>query len=613
MRTWLLGLAAALSLSGQGVEFIKANYTKYEYRVPMRDGKRLFTSVYVPKDDTQTYGILLSRTPYSVAPYGADQYRDTNGYNAIIGREKFIFAYQDVRGRYMSEGEFINMTPHKAVKSGPQDVDESTDTYDTIEWLTKNLPRNNGRVCTYGSSYPGFYTAAGMIDAHPAHVCAHPQAPIVDWFTGDDFHHHGAFWLPHAFRFFASFGKARPELTTKNNPPFDFGTPDGYDFYLKTGPLYNFNERYFKNTVAFWNEMMKNDTYTEFWKTRNLRPHVKAIKPAVLITGGWLDAENLYGALQLFGSLEKQSPGGQHMLTMGPWCHGCWYRSGDGDQLGDIKFNQKTGPWYQENVVKPFFTHHLYGKGDWKPSKVLMFELGTNQWRRFDSWPPKNTQAKSLYFHANGKLSFEAPADPNGFDEYVSDPARPVPLINAIAQGMAATYMTSDQRFASRRPDVLVYETEPLEEDITIAGPLRPALTVSTTGTDSDWIVKLIDVYPGDYPNPAPNPTGVEMGGYQQLVRGDVMRGKFRNSYERPEAFRPGEPTAVNFEINDVFHTFRRGHRIMIQIQSTWFPLIDRNPQKFLNINEAREADFTKATQRVYRRSSVEVRILPAK
>jgi len=618
----ILLLIFSVALFAQGEKKIREQYTKYEYRIPARDGKRLFTSVYVPKDQSQKWPMLMNRTPYSVAPYGVDQYKEDLGPNKRLAKSKYIFVYQDVRGRNMSEGEFINMTPHHAVKRTPQDVDESTDTYDTIDWLVKHVPNNNGKVCTYGISYPGFYTAAGMIDAHPAHVCASPQAPITDWFTGDDFHRNGALYLPHGFNFLAGFGKPRPEpvVPPKDRPRFEHGTPDGYKFFLEMGPLFNANEKYFKNTVAFWNDMMRHDTYDEFWQSRNLRPHLKAIKPAVMTVGGWFDAENLYGALQVFKNVAKQSEATTNLLVMGPWRHGQWARD-DGDHLGYIKFDAKTSKYYWEFIEAPFFEHYLKGKGDGKFPKAHVFETGTNQWRQFAAWPPAEAKSKSLYLTAKGKLSWNAPAETSGADEFTSDPAKPVPVVSDIAIGMTREHMVDDQRFASTRQDVLVYESDVLEEDVTIAGPVMNSLFVSTTGTDADWIVKLIDVLPDSLPVPEvpANSTSTvrqpPMAGYQMLVRGEVFRGKFRNSFSKPEAFVPGQVTKVEYGMNDIFHTFRRGHRIMIQVQSSWFPLVDRNPQKFMNINEAREADFQKATHRVFRQqgaaSKITVQVMP--
>jgi len=593
----------------------KEQYTKYEYRIPMRDGKKLFTSVYVPKNPTWKYPFLLKRTPYSVGPYGVDKYRGDLGPSDNLAREGYIIAYQDVRGRWMSEGEFVNMRPHKPTKSGPTDIDESTDTFDTIDWLVKNVPNNNGKVGTWGISYPGFYVAAGMIDAHPALKAASPQAPINDWFIGDDFHHNGALFLPHCFNFIANFGKPRPEPTKKfNYLPFDHGTPDGYDFFLRLGPLANADRDHFKGDIAFWNEVMKHPDYDEFWQARNLRPHLKAINPAVMTVGGWFDAENLFGALETFKNVDKFGPGSTNQLVMGPWRHGGWSR-GDGNQLGDLGFNAKTGVFFREKIELPFFEFHLKGKGEMKHPKAWVFETGTNVWRQYDTWPPAAAKSRSLFLKPGGKLDVAPNKGLDIFDEFVSDPNKPVPSHDKTHVGMAAEYMSGDNRHAARRPDVLVYQTEILDQDTTLAGPIEVKLHVSTTGTDADWIVKIIDVYPDDYPDPEPNPTGVRLGGYQQLVRGDVMRGRYRKSFEKPVPFKPGEVEEVKFTLPDICHTFRPGHRMMIQVQSSWFPLVDRNPQTFVTISEASESDFKKATHRVYtagaKASRVEVRVLP--
>ena len=509
------------------------------------------------------------------------------------------------------------MRPIIAQKKGPQDVDESSDTYDTIDWLVKHVPGNSGKVGLWGVSYPGFYTAAGLIDAHPALKAASPQAPITDWFIGDDWHHNGALWLAHSFNFMANFGRPRPGPIRKSSRPhFDHDTPDGYAFFLRLGPLSNADARYFKGNVPYWNEVLHHGTYDDYWKARNLRPHLKGIKPAVMTVGGWFDAEDLFGTLETYRCVEAGSPGITNILVMGPWAHGGWH--GDGESLGPVRFQTKTGAFFREQIELPFFEYHLKGKGEFKHPEAWAFETGTNQWRKYDAWPPRGTSTKTWHFQAGGRLSTEAP--PEGkpeelHDEYVSDPARPVPSQDRIAIGMSPEYMIGDQRSASRRPDVLVYQTEPLEEDLTVAGPIQVDLFVSTTGTDSDWVVKLIDVYPNDYPDPEPNPTMVRMGGYQQMVRGDVMRGKFRNSFETPEPFEPEKPTRVRFTMPDVCHAFRPGHRLMVQVQSTWFPLVDRNPQTFVDIATAKEADFHKATQRVFRSrdlpSQVRVNVLP--
>jgi uncharacterized protein len=602
----LFGLHVPTDVAAQGIEHVKAHYTKYEHRIPMRDGVHLFTSVYVPKDQSQRYPIMLVRTPYGVEPYGADEYKSDLGPSPHFGREGYIVVYQDVRGRYMSEGEFVDMRPYKPRKASPQDVDESTDTFDTIDWLIKNVPLHNGRVGMWGISYPGFYTAAGMINAHPALKAASPQAPVTDWFTGDDWHHNGAFFLPHAFGFLAFFGHPRPEPTKKGHEHFEYGTPDGYNFFLKLGSLSNVNRLYFKDDVPFWNEIMRHGTFDEFWKARNLRQHIRNIKPAVMTVGGWFDAENLYGALEVYKKNEANSPGASNVLVMGPWSHGGWAH-GDGASLGPVPFHSSTAAFFRESIEFPFFQYHLKGKGSADFPEAWVFETGTNEWRKFDRWPPRDTRPRSVYLRAGGSLAFEPPAPtPDApFDEYVSDPARPVEYFDRIDTGMAGDYMVQDQRFAARRPDVLVYHSEDLARDITIAGPIQARLFVSTSGTDSDWVVKLIDVYPNDYSHPGAGQGSPKLGGYQQLVRGDVMRGKFRNSLEKPEPFVPNQPAAVNFTLSDVAHTFRAGHKIMVQLQSTWFPLVDRNPQKFVDIYSAQEADFQKATQRVYHSSEM--------
>lgn len=600
---------ALLSLAGlinpqyaQGSFDIKAHYTKSEHMIAMRDGVKLFTVVYAPKETTEKFPIMLIRTPYNVGPYGADAYKQSLGPSTLFAKEGYIFAYQDVRGRYMSEGQFVDVRPHKESKKRPSDIDESSDTYDTIDWLVKNVPNNNGRVGMWGISYPGFYAAMGIIDAHPALKAASPQAPIADWFIGDDFHHNGTLFLPHAFNFFSGFGRPRPEPTTKGAQGFVHFTPDGYRFFLDTGPLANFDKNYFKSDVAFWNQMMEHPSYDEFWKARNTRPHLKNIKPAVMTVGGWFDAEDLFGALNTYKAIENQSPGAYNMLVMGPWFHGGWAGS-SGESLGNVQFGSKTSEFYRENIELVFFNYYLKDKGELKLPEAYVFETGSNQWKTYTSWPPKNSAPKNLYFSAGGKLSFEAPKEADAFDEYVSDPAKPVPFISGMATGMTREYMTDDQRFADRRTDVIVYQTGVLTEDVTVAGPVTASLFVTTTGTDSDFVVKLIDVYPNDARDNIPNPAGVKMGGYEMLVRGEPMRARFRNSFERPEAMTPGKLTKVEFVMPDVNHTFLKDHRIMAQVQSSWFPLVDRNPQKFVDIYKATEADFQKATQRIYRAS----------
>lgn len=558
----------------------------------MRDGVKLFTAIYAPKDQSQKYPIMLNRTPYSVSPYGANAYKEALGPSENFQKEKFIFVYQDVRGKFMSEGEWVEVRPYKPKKNGPKDIDESSDTYDTIDWILKNVPNNNGRVGMWGISYPGFYTSMGVIDAHPALKAASPQAPIADWFIGDDWHHNGTFFLPHAFNFYATLGKPRPEPTKEFPPRFVHGTPDGYRFFLDMGPLANANTKYLKGEIAYWNELMNHPNYDDYWQARNIRPHLRNIKTPVMTVGGWFDAEDLFGALNTYKTIEETNPGARNTLVMGPWFHGGWARS-DGDVLGGVSFGQKTSLAYRETVELPFFNCLLKDICNQELAEATVFETGSNQWRRYDSWPPKNVESREIFFNANGGLTFTSPSGAAAFDEYVSDPAHPVPYINNIAIGMTREYMTDDQRFAATRPDVLVYQTDVLDRDVTLAGPIKATLFVSTSGTDSDFVVKLIDVFPNSAPE--------TMGGYQMLVRGEPMRARFRNSFSKPEAMEPGKVTKIEFTLPDVNHAFQRGHRIMVQIQSSWFPLVDRNPQKFVDIYRATEADFQKATQRVYR------------
>jgi putative CocE/NonD family hydrolase len=604
---------------GANLAFIRDNYTKFEYKISMRDGVKLFTSVYVPKDvftDGKTYPVMMSRTPYSVRPYGVDQYRENLGPSEHFMREKFIFVYQDVRGRYMSEGVFTPVRPHKPVKAGPKDTDESTDNYDTIEWVVRHVPGVVPKVGTWGISAPGFYTSAGMIDTHPAHVAASPQAPVTDYYLGDDVYHNGAFMLAHRFNFYMNFrqregGEPEPPKTIV---PFNMGTPDAYEFFLRMGSLANADEKYFKHQHPFWTLNVENTTYNDVWSSRAIWKHLKSIKPAVMTVGGWFDAEDVQGPLRTHDFMEKNSPPPVNMIVEGPWTHGSWSR-GDGDRIGNLNFGAKTGAFYREKIEFPFFLYMLKGKGDGKFPKAWIFETGRNLWHKFDAWPPRNSQPRTIHLAAGGKLAWNTAAEnAESFDEYLSDPNKPVPYIGHVVNGMRGDYMTEDQRFAAARPDVLVYQTEPLDNDVTVMGPIEVDLKVSTTGTDSDFVVKLIDVYPGDAPNynappaaPGVNPPRAEpantirMGGYQQLVRGEPFRGKFRKGFEKPVAFEPDKPDRIAFRMPDVAHTFRSGHRIMVQIQSSWFPLTDRNPQKFMEIPKALSTDFVKATQRVYR------------
>jgi len=611
---------------------LRETYTKYEYRIPMRDGVKLFTTVYVPKDASHPYPFLMQRTPYSAGVhaqgelrYGVDWMPDSVGPSREFEDAGYIFVEQDVRGRYMSEGKWQEMTPHVQAKRAPGEGVESEDMHDTVAWLLKNVPNNNGKVGIYGISYPGFYTAASIIDSHPAIKAASPQAPVTDLYMGDDSYHGGAFMLAANFGFYAAFTEApNPTPLPKTWADFDYGTTSGYDFFLKHLTLSNIAASMSAEQRALFMPNIEHDTYDAWWKARAIAPHLKNVKAAVLTVGGWFDAEDPQGPFTVYGAIEKQNPGIVNSLVMGPWVHGGWAH-GEGARLGHVSFDSKTSEYFRKELQFPFFEQHLKGV---KPAaaiaEVTAFETGSNVWRRYSAWPPVQAKPRTLYFGANGKLEWKQPAAAAvAYDEYVADPNKPVPFIGYPATGMPKEYMVSDQRFASTRPDVLVYQSEVLEEDVTIAGPVTPKLFVSTTGTDADWVVKLIDVYPAAYPEtpserrggdvPAP---GVELGGYQQLVRGNPLRGKFRHSFEKPEPFTPNKVEALGFDIGQVNHTFRRGHRIMVQVQSSWFPLIDLNPQTFAHIPQAKPEDFKKATQRVYhapgQASGVQVLVLPA-
>ena len=589
-------------------DFVHTTYAKQEYMIPMRDGVKLFTAVYAPKDQSRAYPILIERTPYSVGPYGTNNYRGALGPSDSLDREGFIFVYQDVRGRHHSEGEYIDIPPHKTHLSGPKETDESTDAYDTIDWLVRNIPNNNGRAGLWGVSYPGYYAAFGLMGSHPALKAVSPQAPMGDVGDGDDAYHNGAFFLAANFGFYTGFWPRGPDpAKPKAHRRFDFGTADEYEFYLRMGPLSNAEEICFHHQNEYWSDMLQHPNYDLFWASRALGPDMAHLTAPVLLVGGWFDAEDLGGTLKLFRAMEKEGSAPALTLVMGPWSHGGW-GGGGGERLGNLSFGSKTGEFFRDQIEGPFFLQALKGKGEGLKSaedkripKAWMFQTGKNEWRRFDAWPPKKATPRRLYLEAGGKLSFSPPANtPETFDEYVSDPAKPVPVTGEIGEGMPGDYMTCDQRFAARRTDVLCYQTDPLKKDFTVAGPVTPVLRVSTSGTDSDFIVKLIDVYPDDYPDPWPNPRGVHLGGYQQMVRGEPFRGKFRRSMSRPEPFVPGQAARIQFAMPDVLHTFAKGHRIMVQIQSSWFPMVDRNPQQFEDIPKAKASDFQKAVERVY-------------
>ncbi len=609
--------AAPAAVPPSRVETVRALYAKREVLIPMRDGVKLFTAIYTPRNQSRAFPILLRRTPYSCRPYGADAFPETPGPSDLFTGAGYAFAIQDVRGAYMSEGEFVDVRPQIDAKKSKADVDESSDAWDTVDWLVKNVAGNNGKVGMWGISYPGFYAAAGMIDAHPALKAVSPQAPIADWWW-DDFHHNGALFLPHAFLFLAGFGVPRPKPTTEHGGRFDAGTPDGYEFFSRAS-VAELGRTHLKGNVRFWDDLMAHPTYDAFWKARDLRPHLEHVAPAVMTVGGLFDAEDLFGAFATYGAIERQNPGVANTLVMGPWVHGGWSRT-DGDQLGQARFGAKTSVYYREQVEKPFFDHHLLGTPDPKLPEALVFDTGANEWGRFDSWNARSGGV--FHLAADGRLVLAGSwidgspgatglepylVDPSAGDgviaRFTSDPSRPVPHTQSIAIGMNKDYMVEDQRFAARRPDVATFTTEPLAEDTRFRGPLNIALRVSTSGTDADWVVKLVDVFPDDAedPNDSPLAAGQRNAGYHMLVRSDVMPGRFRRGFDQAVPFEPGVIDTVSFSLWDVLHTFKKGHRIQIQVQSTWFPLVPRNPQVFrADPWEAKPSEMHGATHSIH-------------
>ncbi len=585
--------------------------------IPMRDGVRLFTSIYTPEKNSVRYPILLNRTPYTVAPYGKDkdgkdQFKPSLGPDPLFAREGYIFVYQDVRGRWKSEGVWEDVRPDIA-NNTPKQIDESTDTYDTIDWLVKNIPNNNGNVGIYGISYPGFYASAGSIDSHPALKACSPQAPVSDWFHGDDMHHNGALFLAQNYSFFSFMGQIRPAPTDKPDYIKQWAgrqATDAYDYFLDLGGLKEVADSYqtgVGSRIPFWDEMMAHPNYDQYWKDRNILPKLKNITCATMTVGGWYDNEDLYGALRTYQHIERQNPDIFNVLVVGPWDHGGWSRNA-GDWLGTAYFGQKSGDYYRSSIEVPFFNHFLKGSGDISAIKeVNLFDTGSHEWRSYAGYEPTNGKDSALYLTANGGLSFEMPRAV-GYAEYVSDPMKPVPYTQKITQNYPRDFMTEDQRFASSRPDVLVFQTEPLDEEVTVAGDIKPSLFISSSGTDSDFVVKLIDVFPETYSfpkgvTPPQNSawTVFQPGGYQMLLRGEPMPARFRNSFEKPRPLIPNAVTGLSFTMPGIAHTFKKGHRIMVQIQSTWFPLVARNPQKFMaNYKMATQKDFQKATERVY-------------
>ena len=601
---WLL-LFFPVALAGQNTidtNYVRENYSKSEHYITMRDGVKLFTAIYTPKE-SGNYPILMQRTPYSCSPYGVTKYRQRIGPNNYLVKEKYIIVYQDARGRYKSEGKFEEMTPYKTLKISNKDVDESSDTYDTIEWLLKNTS-NNGKVGIWGISFPGFYSTAALPEAHPALKAVSPQAPMSDEFIGDDCNHNGAFFLLDNFGFYNGFDGARNADSTDYESFFNVRYNDAYQYFLDMGTIKKVNTpAFFDDPNSTWRQVVAHDTYDDFWKAKNIRNHLENIKPAVLVVGGWFDAEDMFGALQTYRAIEELSPGNNAKLVMGPWTHGAWAGS-SWTQFWTYRFGSDLNKYYQQEIETRFFEFYLKDKGNFSLPEVTVFETGSNQWKNYDTWPPANSKPVTYYLQTNGGLSTNKPSQPKGMSEYISDPAKPVPYTQLISGRRNNEYMVEDQRFASRRPDVLVFQTDSLNEDLLLTGEIVANLFVSMTGTDADFIVKLIDVWPVNSTLPAlpgaPNPTQMQMGGFQQMVRAEVFRGKFRNSFSKPKPFIKDKIEKVSFKLNEVAHTFKKGHRIMVQIQSSWFPLVDRNPQKFLSISEAKESDFQKATIRIH-------------
>ena len=576
--------------------WLATNYTKREVSIPMRDGIKLFTAIYEPISKEVNHPILINRTPYSIAPYGPTAFKAfwNTPYMAYF-KDNYIIVLQDVRGKYMSEGEFMDVRPYQGEKHKDA-TDESTDTYDAIDWLIKNVSNVNGSVGAFGISYPGFYATMAALSGHPALKAVSPQAPVTDWFQGDDFHHNGAFMEMDGFNFYSSFGKPRPEPTTKNATGFQYYTKDNYKFYLETGGLKDL-ANLMGDSIKFWKQLYSHPNYDYFWKERNTRNFVQHIPEgtATLVVGGLFDAEDCFGAWNLYKAIDEKAHN-NNKIVMGPWSHGGWSR-GTGEFLGNVRFGSKTSEWYHTNIEKPFFDYYLLGRGDIDKIKyATIFFSGANEWRTFEKWPPSGREDKTMYLHANGTLTWlvSPTVGEDIYNKYTSDPAKPVPYADGIHMARTREYMDDDQRFAARRPDVLVFKTDSLAEDVTLAGPLVADLFTSISTTDADFVVKLIDVFPDNfaYTTEVGNGTNYPMGGYQMLVRGEVMRGRYRSSFEHPEAFTPGEVTEVKYTLPDVAHVFKKGHRIMVQVQSTWFPIVDRNPQQFVDVYTCSKNDF---------------------
>jgi putative CocE/NonD family hydrolase len=576
---------------------LPALFEKKEVMIAMRDGVKLHTEIYAPKNAKEALPIFLERTPYGISAedkgYSPKLYR----YSHMIA-DGYVFVFQDIRGRYGSEGQFVMNRPvHDA--GNAKGIDESTDTYDTIEWLVKNVPNNNGRVGTAGISYGGFLAAMALVNPHPALKAVSEQACMGDGWLGDDFFHNGAFRLSYGYEYAAEME------TTKENSKLKFDRDDLYDWYLRIGPLSNINKDYLHGKIPSWNSFVEHPSYDEFWREKALAHVLHQATVPNLNVAGWWDQEDFYGPTATYANLEKNDAAHMNYLVVGPWNHGGWAH-GPGNFLGQIPFASNTGEYFREKVEAPWFAYWLHDKGELPLKEALLFQTGSNTWTRFDAWPPRDAQVKSLYFGADGKLGFGAPTSDAAetFDSYVSDPSNPVPYRNRPVDetypsdhpGRWYTWLVQDQRFVERRPDVLSWKSDVLQEDVTLTGQVTAKLFAATTGSDADWVVKLIDVYPEK------SDTEWNLSSYELMIADEIFRGRYRKSYEKPEAIIPGEITPFTIDLHTADHVFKKGHRIMVEVQSTWFPLYDRNPQKFVpNIFEAKEADYQKATQKIYR------------
>jgi putative CocE/NonD family hydrolase len=587
-------------------------FTKTDAMIAARDGVKLHTEIYSPRDSSKPLPIIFERTPYGLAD-------DAKGYSRALARftdmipDNYIIVLQDIRGRYGSEGQFVMQHPVRDPQD-PKAIDEGTDTYDTIDWLVKNVPNNNGRVGLMGISYGGWLTVMGMLEPHPALKAVSEQASPADMFLGDDFHHNGAFRLSYGFEYSTMME------TGKTNFKFDFDLFDTYEWYLRLGALSNANAKYIHGTLPTWNDFVAHPNYDSFWKSEAMPYILKKATVPNLNVAGWWDQEDAYGPMKIYELLEKNDPNHLNYLVAGPWNHGGWARS-SGSSLGAIPFGSDTSLYFRQKIEAPWFAYWLKDQGSLPLKEALLFQTGSNQWTPFDAWPPKEALQRELYFHENGKLSFDPPqsGSAESFDSYVSDPAHPVPYRHRPIDmtyptdhpGGWYTWLVEDQRFVDNRPDVLTWQTDTLTEDLTLAGKVTAKLFASTTGSDSDWVVKLIDVYPESYPQ------DWKLSGYELMIADEVFRGRFRNSFEKPEPITPNAVTPFTIDLHTANHVFKKGHRVMVQVQSTWFPIIDRNPQKFVpNIFEAKESDYQKTTQHIYRSkespSGVVLSVLPS-